>query len=350
MGKTFLSLMASANAHHGWVTRKLAAARDYASDLLAQTREFPPAMITTLEKAREAIKFESILANENGFITLKLPFKDSDPFLPNNRDPDVLLNTDLSVDRLATLEQEQFLCPSHVDYAKPLRAVNTHGKWSTIVNNIPASYDHLTQTVRIEKCKNEDYPCPLIPSCYGSKCVQKYTYHRFLVYNPKDYYYPFRVESFKLPSSCDCITSEYHYYDHLNSKDPYTGAKTVKSYRSPKPVEIIQDYVKQEIIKPIYYPKTESSSKFEHGAPPHYIEQRLIHSLLQSEGVLHGVQSTSPLGGGGLGDVMEDNLATSHVLVLDELVGVIMLLICVLAEELGKSLQGHVVSVEGRMA
>ena len=34
---------------------------------------------------------------------------------------------------------------------------------------------------------------PLFSACYESKCLQKFTYHRFLVYNPKDYYYPFKV-------------------------------------------------------------------------------------------------------------------------------------------------------------
>ena len=35
----------------------------------------------------------------------------------------------------------------------------------------------------------------LFPECYASKCVQKYNYHRLLVYNPKDYYYPFKVRN-----------------------------------------------------------------------------------------------------------------------------------------------------------
>jgi hypothetical protein len=74
------------------------------------------------------------------------------------------LNTDLSVDGLATIEQEHsYLCPSHVEYARPLRALNTHGKWNIIVNEIPASYDKLTQTVRLEKCKYHATPCPKIP-------------------------------------------------------------------------------------------------------------------------------------------------------------------------------------------
>ena len=33
----------------------------------------------------------------------------------------------------------------------------------------------------------------IFTECYASKCVQKYNYHRLLVYNPKDYYYPFKV-------------------------------------------------------------------------------------------------------------------------------------------------------------
>ena len=48
------------------------------------------------------------------------------------------------------------------------RALNTHGKWKIIVNDIPASYDKLTQTVRVEKCKYDEAPCPKIP---GTKKV-----------------------------------------------------------------------------------------------------------------------------------------------------------------------------------
>ena len=43
------------------------------------------------------------------------------------------------------------------------RALNTHGKWRIIVNEIPASYDKLTQTVRIEKCKYHEAACPKLP-------------------------------------------------------------------------------------------------------------------------------------------------------------------------------------------
>ncbi len=66
---------------------------------------------------------------------------------------DVLLSTDLSVDGLATLEQERtFLCPSTVEYARPLRAVSARGEWSVVVNDIPAAYDRLTQVGR-KQCR-----------------------------------------------------------------------------------------------------------------------------------------------------------------------------------------------------
>ena len=81
------------------------------------------------------------------------------------------MTTDLSVDGLATLEQESsYLCPSHVKYAKPLRALNSEGKWSIIVNDIPANYDHLTQTVRIEKCHGYGHRCNLIPGKVIHSC------------------------------------------------------------------------------------------------------------------------------------------------------------------------------------
>ena len=47
------------------------------------------------------------------------------------------------------------------------RALNTHGKWRIIVNEIPASYDKLTQTVRVEKCKYHEAPCPKLPGKGG---------------------------------------------------------------------------------------------------------------------------------------------------------------------------------------
>ncbi|CAL4099746.1 unnamed protein product [Meganyctiphanes norvegica] len=121
------------------------------------------------------------------------------------------LNTELSVERPTTLEEETYLCPSETAYIRPLRAINTEGKWRVIINNIKAHYESetLTQTTRIEECLTSGNACPLVPVCYGSKCLQKSIYHRFVVYNPYDQYFPFAMETFQLPASCACLLSAF---------------------------------------------------------------------------------------------------------------------------------------------
>jgi len=118
-------------------------------------------------------------------------------------------DTELSVERPNTLEEETYLCPSETAYVKPLRAQNTDGKWRVIVNNIEAHYQTLTQTTRIEECLTSGEVCPLVPDCYESKCLQKSIYHRFLVYDPYDQYFPFAIETFKLPASCACLLGAF---------------------------------------------------------------------------------------------------------------------------------------------
>ena len=120
------------------------------------------------------------------------------------------LNTDLSVTLPKKADgQESYVCPSDVTYAQLFRAKNTDGKWRIIVNNIKVKYETLMQNVRLEECLLAGDSCPLVPHCYESKCLQKFVYHRFLVYNPHDHYYPFSVELFKLPSSCACYLGTY---------------------------------------------------------------------------------------------------------------------------------------------
>ncbi|MPC65102.1 neurotrophin 1-like [Portunus trituberculatus] len=119
------------------------------------------------------------------------------------------LNTALSVERPKTLDEETYLCPSATAYVRPLRAINTEGKWRVIVNNVEVHYQTLTQTARVEECLTAGDACPLVPECYGSTCLQKSIYHRFLVYDPYDYYLPFSIETFALPSSCACLLSAY---------------------------------------------------------------------------------------------------------------------------------------------
>ncbi|XP_050704228.1 neurotrophin 1-like [Eriocheir sinensis] len=115
------------------------------------------------------------------------------------------LNTELSVDLPGYHKEETYLCPSETAYVRPLRAVNSDGKWRFIVNGIKVHYETLTQTTRLEECLNEGSACPLVPKCYESKCLQKSIYHRFLVYDPYDKYFPFAIETFKLPASCGCL-------------------------------------------------------------------------------------------------------------------------------------------------
>ncbi|CAG0880219.1 unnamed protein product [Cyprideis torosa] len=114
------------------------------------------------------------------------------------------LNTDNSVDRLTKLVEETYICPSETIYARPLRAKNTDGKWRVIVNNVKVDYDEFTQSVRLETCLTPGSKCPLIPDCYETSCLQKWIYHRFVVYDSYDQYFPFAIESFRLPASCAC--------------------------------------------------------------------------------------------------------------------------------------------------
>ena len=122
---------------------------------------------------------------------------------------DVLITTDNSVDQLSQLEEETYLCPTETAYVQPLRAVNHLGKWRVIVNRVKAHYDNLSQSARLELCLTPGETCPLTPAPYKTECVQKASYHRFLVYDPYDEYLPFSIDSFKLPTACACYAPEF---------------------------------------------------------------------------------------------------------------------------------------------
>ncbi|XP_037776586.1 uncharacterized protein LOC119573429 [Penaeus monodon] len=70
------------------------------------------------------------------------------------------LIAELSVDRPNTLDKETYLCPSETAYILPLRAQNSI---------LPSS----------------------VPDCYKTKCLRKFIYHRFLVYDLYDQYFLF---------------------------------------------------------------------------------------------------------------------------------------------------------------
>merc|ERR1719370_934258 len=119
------------------------------------------------------------------------------------------LDTELSVARPNTIDEETYLCPSEPSYIQPLRAQNTEGKWRVIINDINVHYKTFTQTARIEECLTSGDDCPKVPSCYESKCLQKSIYHRFVVFDSYDQYFPFAIETFKLPASCACLLGGY---------------------------------------------------------------------------------------------------------------------------------------------
>ena len=139
------------------------------------------------------------------------------------------INTQNSVANITTLRDETYLCPSTVKYVKPVRAINSKGEWRIVLNHLRSKDDFISQTIRVELCVDPGQPCPKVPGnhlfhkfffmtwiirfllagCVISKCVQKHTYQRFLVFNPSDYYLPFAVESFKIPSSCDCYAARH---------------------------------------------------------------------------------------------------------------------------------------------
>ncbi|XP_045036301.1 neurotrophin 1-like [Daphnia magna] len=122
-----------------------------------------------------------------------------------------LASTENSVNELDKFNDEVYLCPSSTDYVRPLRAINVEGKWRIIVNRIESYGVKYTQTARIEECNVVvGTSCPLVPSCHESKCIQKNIFHRFLVYNPYDYTFPFTIEKFRLPGSCGCVVGAFH--------------------------------------------------------------------------------------------------------------------------------------------
>jgi len=70
------------------------------------------------------------------------------------------------------------------------------------------------------------------------------------------------------------------------------------------------------------------------------------YSFLEFKSCLKSIQRSSPLHGGGLGHVLEDNLASSLVLILDQFLSMLSLLVRGLLEESSKAGVGRVVPVK----
>merc|ERR1712029_727025 len=77
-----------------------------------------------------------------------------------------------------------------------------------------------------------------------------------------------------------------------------------------------------------------------------HVQQALIDSFLKFKSCLKSIQRCSPLHGGRLGNVLEDNLASSLVLILDQLLPVLPLLVRRLLEEGSKAGVGSVIPVK----
>ena len=119
------------------------------------------------------------------------------------------LSTVNSVERLEQETQETYICESSVAYARPKRAVNVAGQWRMIINHVVLDNDTFSQSVRVELCSEPRGACPGVSECYNSSCVQKYAFNRLLIYDPADTHFPFSVESFAFPSSCDCVAASF---------------------------------------------------------------------------------------------------------------------------------------------
>ncbi|GIX87074.1 uncharacterized protein CEXT_54081 [Caerostris extrusa] len=93
-------------------------------------------------------------------------------------------------------------CISNVQYAKPLRAINTAGLWKIIVNvEFEETGANYTQTVRIEECS---HTAGFVATCGTetiSACLQQYKLYRLLAWEPHRGFY---IDAFLLPISCFC--------------------------------------------------------------------------------------------------------------------------------------------------
>ena len=95
---------------------------------------------------------------------------------------------------------EGFICPSAVNYTRPLRAKNTNGEWRVIVQDVA----YYTQTKRIEACLFPEAACRTLAPCHKSKCLQKHVVHRMLSFDTCDPYRGLFIDTYKMPSACSC--------------------------------------------------------------------------------------------------------------------------------------------------
>ncbi|KAL7644058.1 UNVERIFIED_CONTAM: hypothetical protein RMT77_004870 [Armadillidium vulgare] len=110
---------------------------------------------------------------------------------------------------------EGYICPSNVTYGRPVRGINARGEWKYILND----GDFYSQTLRIETCLFTNTPCRMIAPCFKSRCVQKYSYHRLLSFDPCNPSKGLYTEIFRFPSACSCYTPEFQGIDDILALD-----------------------------------------------------------------------------------------------------------------------------------
>ena len=76
------------------------------------------------------------------------------------------------------------------------------------------------------------------------------------------------------------------------------------------------------------------------------VQESLVHGLLQSQGGLHGVQTSSSLVLVGSLDVLGNDPSSAVGLVLHELLGVFPLFFATVSEVFGEPLQVHVITLK----
>merc|ERR1712098_720147 len=76
------------------------------------------------------------------------------------------------------------------------------------------------------------------------------------------------------------------------------------------------------------------------------VQKTLIHSLFQFQSCFQSIKRASPFHGTGLSNVLEDDLSTSLVLILDQLLPMLPILVGGLLEEGRHARVSHIVPVE----
>ncbi|GFQ68512.1 spaetzle domain-containing protein [Trichonephila clavata] len=96
------------------------------------------------------------------------------------------------------------LCDINRDVIKPSFAQDMKGKWHVIIQT-----EAFPQRIALEVCKKPGEPCSSSELCNNanSQCVQKYTHHQLISFDPESAETCPYVRLYKFPTSCVCRVS-----------------------------------------------------------------------------------------------------------------------------------------------